>query len=297
MDQVDTAEPQVLPEQAPVADVPQANAGEQAEAQAPQETQEQRRYAAAAARAAKLERELRRITQQSKQREAELAELSQLKQRLDTDPFALLEERGVGYDKWTQRILQGRGQQPQDPTEELRTKLAALEGKLTEKEQAEQQSVQQREEAQLREQMRTAVEAHPALPYVATLGHSDLVLSAIRQHAAEYGDCPPDEQERIATRIESTVRDQVTQQIRQLAKVDGFRQLLQSLLTEGSSDTPEPDQRATNGQQAATATKPKPRTLTNGQAASVASRGGNARTDDERKRAALDRLAQLTARR
>jgi hypothetical protein len=283
------AAPTTAPTEAPS---PTEQAPAAPEGQQPAEAQQPDRVAAIAARYARTERELKKAQKALQERDAKLTELSQFQESFKADPIAFLESNGFDYSKWTAHALRGK-QEAQDPLEPLKTELEQLKAWKEQREQTETQTAQKREEQQLREEMRAAVESSPELAFTASLGQSDVVLAQIRQYQQEYGECPPAEQRRIALETESSVRGTVKQQLAALSKIDGFREMLQEALGDGSASSENTaGQQARTGQAPAAAPKPKPKTLTNSQAAEVGARSDGPRSATDRIRAAAKRLEQ-----
>lgn len=270
---------------------PQGEGGEGGEPTGgePEGGKQQPRLASLQRRTLELERQLRKANRQLQ----DMEQYKSLADKLDKDPYAVLQERGHKLDDWVKREIQGAQKSPEEmKEEELRKEIEELK---TWKQQQEEQLTtyqQQQQRQQMSEAVRQAIEGREDLAYTAHLGQSDVVLDRIQEYAAEYGECPPDEQERIAASVEKESRQAVEQSLRALLKVPHFRTLVSEALQGDGESTPEPDQQASNGQNPARSKRPKPNTLTNQQSGAGAPRAPSGRGGD-RKQAALARLEAL----
>lgn len=293
--------------QAPQQQQPQQQGGEQAPEGGEQQaqTQEQQRYARMASRAAQLERELKKAKKHSAETESKLQELERLDQQLNENPWEVIQQRGHKIDDWTARILKGEQQEP-DPTEQLKSEIEELKGKLSEREKREQTEAEKAHYSQLLQTVQQGVENHPDLAFTSKLGHAETVLQKIQQYHQEYGECPDAEQERIARDVEQQLRQTVGEQIQGLVQIPEFRQELQKMLQQAGDQSENPssaDQQASQGHKPQTQTRAQKarsrlQTLTNQQSATVQERRApQPRQTGDRRAAALEGLRKARAER
>lgn len=245
-------------------------------------------------RLAAIQRQLleqQRLNRKLQKQQAELAERAKLVERIEKGDYAALQELGMRPDKWALQQLAGTQKTPEQEAEEARErKLAELEQWKQQQEEERRTYQQQAQRQQLSSAVKQAVEAREDLAFTARLGQSDVILDKIQEYAAEYGDCPPDEQERIASAVEREMRESVSASLKALLDVPDFRSLVTEAL-KGYGEQAQPDQQASTSQQPSKATRPRANTLTNSQSAAGAARTtSDVRSLDEKRRAAIERL-------
>ena len=187
-----------------------------------------------AVRLRKAERELQALKQSGEATKGDLELLAALK-----DPskrWDALNKVGVKYDEWTQQLLQAAGvsveQQPDEtPREkELRERLAALEGKHTEAEQAAAKAIAERDQVRRSEFARKIVtDGGEKYALTAALGKHDFLLAEHDAMVRDEAIDKPDPQE-VAARVERRNEAALRAQIKALIATAKGKALITELL-------------------------------------------------------------------
>lgn len=197
-----------------------------------------------ALRLRKAEKELNALKQSGEATKGELELLAALR-----DPakrWGALDKLGVRYDEWTGELLKAAGVQTEAPPDEtprekeLRERLAALEGKHTEAEQAAQRAIAERDHTRRVEFARGIVaEGGEKYALTAALGrHSDLLLEHERIRAEEAIDNP--DPHVVAANVEKLHEGALRKQLTALAKTAKGKALLAEIVGVQAQAAPAP---------------------------------------------------------